>query len=1198
MAKQISPTKLASLIFSILTLCFAVVSLSSAAWNTPTLNPPDGDAPPPLNVSSVYQQKIGPLVINTGAAASGLLIPFGNVAVGTLSPSADFQVVQPTTGPGTVSNTAGGITITGVGTQFLNTFKVGDTITVGGQTVAITAITSNTSMTTDPITNSNNAVAYTLTGGTRFSVFGNGNIGIARTSPDGRLSIVESADGANILTLNRYNNNQQYLGFSETSGGSIITGHSLTTSPKALYINATTDILNSPASGTATPNMYLQTLGQNSLSIVNKKVRIGTVYSEPTSLFTVGDQNEFQVNTTGNLVRINKVAYSWPTANATVSGMVLTSSTTGSLSWGSSTLSNLTQGTGITAFSYNGTSAKTVGLTNTGVLAGTYGNATNVAQFTVDAQGRLTLAGNVPITPPTLANLTQGTGITAFSYNGTSAKTIGLTNTGVLAGTYGNATNVPQFTVDAQGRLTLAGNIPILTGVTSVKNTDGSLTINPTAGNVIASLNTNHSNTWTAAQTFSTVTNFPTGVWDAQGNVGIGVAAVNTGTKLQVNPPSYSIGLQVVLPYSHPYAGINIQDTNSAGVHSDVFNVKQDGDLNVIKKVGYSWPSSYVGGNTYLQNNGSGALSWSPIPGYWTANGNDIYNSNSGFVGIGTTTPKNLFTVHTKTNENVGIGDVNGGTRIGTFNDAGTAYTPLKIEASTLSLNTDSGGNVFIATGGGKVGVGVTALNYAKLQINPPAGTEGLRIITATDYSPFNIKNNGNNDIFRVDQSGILQVGQIPWTRLTNFPSSCSSGYYVSGVGGTLTCTQLPSSTINGTQNYVAKFATNTTLGNSIIFDNGSAVGVGTNNPKNLFTVHTDTDENVGIGYINSGTRIGTFNNAGTAYTPLKIEASTLSLNKDNNGNILLANGGGKVGIGTASPIAGAILHVAGVGLFSNVKKNELVVDSTGTNYAAFYDPGANNMLNLGGTASLATNPSTSIMSWGLSSGNVGIGITADSVLGGAKLTIAADSNNLLFANRAGAGKWYEYLSGDDLRFWENSANKDRLTLQAGGYVGIGTTTPKNLFTVHTNTNENIGIDYINGGSRIGTFNDAGTAYIPLKIEASTLSLNGNSGGNVGIGTTTPNNPLNVEANFAGYAAYIHNSNSPNTAGGLKIETSSTAVKSLMVSNGGAEHFWVTGQGITTANDGLVIPACKSNPSAASQLGALWLIDSGGHVCP
>ncbi|MFL5763840.1 MAG: tail fiber domain-containing protein [Bacteroidia bacterium] len=43
----------------------------------------------------------------------------------------------------------------------------------------------------------------------------------------------------------------------------------------------------------------------------------------------------------------------------------------------------------------------------------------------------------------------------------TTAGTISLANTSVTAGTYGTPTSVPQITVDAQGRLTSAGNIPI-----------------------------------------------------------------------------------------------------------------------------------------------------------------------------------------------------------------------------------------------------------------------------------------------------------------------------------------------------------------------------------------------------------------------------------------------------------------------------------------------------------------------------------------------------------------------------------------------------------------------------------------------------------------------------------------------------------------------------------------------------------------
>ena len=43
--------------------------------------------------------------------------------------------------------------------------------------------------------------------------------------------------------------------------------------------------------------------------------------------------------------------------------------------------------------------------------------------------------------------------------------TADLTLTGVIAGTYGDATNVPQFTVDAYGRITGVTLVPISGGV-------------------------------------------------------------------------------------------------------------------------------------------------------------------------------------------------------------------------------------------------------------------------------------------------------------------------------------------------------------------------------------------------------------------------------------------------------------------------------------------------------------------------------------------------------------------------------------------------------------------------------------------------------------------------------------------------------------------------------------------------------------
>ncbi len=75
----------------------------------------------------------------------------------------------------TISVTASSGTVTGSNTQFTDTFKVGDTITANSETHTITAIASDTSMTTDAWTSTFSGV-FTQVGGLRFAVQGNGNL--------------------------------------------------------------------------------------------------------------------------------------------------------------------------------------------------------------------------------------------------------------------------------------------------------------------------------------------------------------------------------------------------------------------------------------------------------------------------------------------------------------------------------------------------------------------------------------------------------------------------------------------------------------------------------------------------------------------------------------------------------------------------------------------------------------------------------------------------------------------------------------------------------------------------------------------------------------------------------------------------------------------------------------------------------------
>ncbi|MFY7884751.1 MAG: beta strand repeat-containing protein, partial [Dolichospermum sp.] len=338
-----------------------------------------------------------------------------------------------------------------------------------------------------------------------------------------------------------------------------------------------------------------------------------------------------------------------------------------------------------------------------------------------------------------------------------------------------------------------------------------------------------------------------------------------------------------------------------------------------------------------------------------------------------------------------------------------------------------------------------------------------------------------------------------------------------------------------GTTNYVPKFTSSSAIGNSQIFDNGTNVGIGTATPSDKFSVEgfISTNGGAGTGGImlrQSGSEITRIYATPSRSILTSTQQINLSINYGLNLTIFpTGNVGVKISDDTDSGDAFQVLGTVKFRTINNATTDtdKFIVSDGGV---IKYRTGSEVLSDIGGAAASSISGTTNYIPKFTSSSAIGnsqifdngtsVGIATATPSAAYRLDIEGNvrvgsGQILAFSNFNNTNTYQVYNvggsgAGGEILVFTNGTT-ERMRLDASGNLGIGTTST--AYKLEVNNAARVG----NSSGGILLSGDGGSGNIWTDI-ASPLRLGANnaeymritSGGNVGIGTTSPQTQLDI----------------------------------------------------------------------------------------